>query len=430
MRTSCVLAFYVSLAAVCLANTPGDESKTAPEWRKTYDAAFEANQQQHFDEAVALLRKSWDRAESDEERGVVATDLGQTYRQLGRTKDAAQWFERALETWRRDSLRSDPRQSLMSAVTAVDLADSSRDIGDYERAERVLREGLTFTASDPAPKALVRNNLADLLREEGRSAEAEPLFRETLENPVTEPRDRAGALVGLADIDRQRGAWNSSIERWNQALDIHRSQQDSKSEAIALRGLAMTWLDSGSPARAEPLLKRSVQMLENLPGAPPEQLASALSSMAELYRSENKFTLAENEFSRALQIDRKQLGDSHPQVAWLMEMLAEVISARGDFTLARDFASRATDTMCGVFGDDSMPAAVALANRALIEERANHTEDATHYYERAIGIARSHPANRTLYATMLNRYAVFLKGIHRGREAKALALEARSFQPR
>jgi tetratricopeptide (TPR) repeat protein len=428
MRTTFVLAFYVSLAAVCLADNSEVDLKTAPEWRKTYDAGLEASRTQHYDEALSLFQDNWDHARSDEEHGVVALDLGQIYRRLGRPKDAAQWFDRALQAWNRESLRSDPRQGLMAAVSAIDLADTCRDNGEYDRAERILHQALTAPASDEAPKAMVRNSLGDLLREEGRDAEAEPLFSENLKNPLTAPRDRAGSLIGLADIERQRRAWDASVEHWNHALEINRTEVDSASEAISLRGLAITWLDAGSPARAEPLLKRSARIMESLPETSPEQLASTLSGLGQLYRSENKLTLAENEWSRALELDRKELGDSHPQVAWLMEMLADVISARGEFSVARDYATRAAQTMGAAFGEDSMPLAAALTNRALVEERAAHFDEAAHDYERAVGIARSHNSNRSVYLDMLRRYTDFLKATHHEREAKALALEARGFR--
>jgi len=428
MRTSFVLAFYVSLAAVCFADNPEADSKTAPKWRKVYDDGLEASRLGHFDEALSLLQNNWDHALTDEEHGVVALDFGEIYRRLGRPKDAAQWFDRAMQAWNRESLRTSPRQGLMAAISAIGFADACRDNAEYDHAERILHQALTAPASDEAPKAMVRNSLGDLLREEGRDAEAEPFFSENLKNPRTSPRDRAGSLVGLADIERQRRAWDASVEHWNLALELNRTEADSSSEAISLRGLAITWLNAGSPARAEPLLKRSASIMESRPETAPEQLASTLSGLGQLYRSENKLTLAENEWSRALEIDRKELGDGHPQVAWLMEMLADVISARGDFSVARDYATRAAQTMGAAFGEDSMPLAAALTNRAIVEERASRFDEAAHDYERAVGIARSHNSNRSVYLDMLRRYADFLKATHHGREAKALALEARSFR--
>lgn len=313
------------------------------------------------------------------------------------------------------------RPPLWSSVTAsVDLASHYRTTGDYAASEKLLRELMSTPPGDPRLAALVRNDLADLLREEGRDIEAEPLFLQTLDAPGISVRERAAALIGLADIDRQHGRWSCSIDRWNAALDITRQEQDSRAEAVVLRGLGMTWLESGSPARGEPLLRRALKMIEDDTEIAPEMVAGVRSALGELYRAENKPALAENEWTRALQMDRAALGEVHPQVAWLMEMLSDIYSVRGEYTLGRDYAARAAETMRVSFGDDSMPVACALANRALIAQRAGDTNAAIEDYEQAIRISREHPEHADLGSLLLHRYAELLKTVHRGREAKAL----------
>jgi tetratricopeptide (TPR) repeat protein len=425
MRIPIALAIYVSLSTMSFADTTSGGGEIASEWRKVYDAGFNASQHHNYDQALTLYKNTWETAANDEERGAVATDISHVYRHLGRVKEAAQWFERARQAW-----VGNPDHGFVLAASAANLADSFRNAGEYDNAERILREALAFRLIDANAKTLVRNNLADLLREEGRGLEAEPLFQETLSSPAISPQSRANALIGLADIARHDGAWQSSMERWNEALEITRRENDPKSEAIALRGLAMTWLSSGSAARAEPLLRRSLQMLESAQDTPPEQIASVRSSLGELYRAENKLALAEDEWSRALQIDRKALGEEHPQVAWLLEMLSDVFSARGEFSLARDYATRASQMMRGSFGENSLPVAAALTNRALVEVRASDFNAAAQDYEQAIGIARTHPESRSMQAAMIKRYSDLLKVMHRGREARELDLEARSFRLR
>jgi len=322
----------------------------------------------------------------------------------------------------------------VSAPAAVvsNLADAYRATGDYAGAERLLREGADSHLFDPGLKSLLRNNLADLLREEGRNSEARALFEESARVSVDAWRQQVGALIGLADIDRQEGNWQASIKQWNEALEICRREHDERSEAIALHGLGITWLQSGKAARAEPLLHRSLRMMENNPDTLPEEVAIAHAGLADLYRSESKLALAEGELSRALQIDRGVLGEAHPQVAVLVAKLADVYSARGEFSLAREYGTQASQTMRAAFGENSMPAAAALTNQAAVEQRAGDFGAAAKHYECAIRIARSHPEYGAMQAVMLQRYAGLLKAMHRSREAKALlaqgGAEVRSFQ--
>jgi len=411
MRTPIALAICASLAA-------GSFAETAPAWTGVYEAGLAASQRRSYEEALAFYERSWETSRTPDERGASATGIGQAYRHLGRIKEAQQWLERAWQAW-----SADPRQDFGIAITAASLANLYRTTGDYSGAERLLREALVSPACDPESRGLIRNNLADLLREEGRNAEALPLFQESIGSigsGTVSWRQRAGALIGLADIDGQKGDWEASVNRWNEVLEICRREKDDKTEAIALRGLALTWLRSGLAARAEPLLRRSLRMMENNPDTPPEQVAGALAGMGELHHAENKLALAEGEWSRALQIDRAALGEVHPQVACLMEMLSDVYSARGEFALAREYATRASEMMSGSFGENSMPVATALTNRALVEQRAGDRDAAAKDYERAIGIARIHPDHRGIEALIVQRYAVLLKAMHRKREAKAM----------
>jgi len=421
MRTPIALAIYVSVFTV---TSPAGSFAEGPvsidNWSTVYQAGLAANQGHSYEESLGLFQRSWEISRTAEERGVSAIGLGQTWRKLDHLKEAKEWLEHA-----RQAFRADSRLGSRLAVTTADLADLYRAANDYPGAERLLREMLISPSCDAESKALLRNNLADLLREEGRSTEAEPLFEESVGLDAVSWKQRFAALVGLADIARQKGDWEASVNQWNEALEICRRERDDASEAVALRGLGTTWLKAGEPARAEPLLRRALWIMENNSAIPPEQLADAHSGLAELYRSENKLALAEDEWSRALRIDRTALGDAHPQVAILMEMLADVYSARSEFGLARDYANRASETMSVSFGENSMALAAALTNRAAVEERASDPRAAAKDYERAIDIARVHPEHRSLQVVMIRRYAGLLKAMHRPREAKALDIEAR-----
>jgi tetratricopeptide (TPR) repeat protein len=425
MYTPIALTVYVSLftgifATACFAEDP---MPSTTQWTTVYDAGLAAAQSHSGEQALDLFQRSWEVSRTPAERGMSAASLGQAYRRLGRMNQAKEWLERARQTF-----SAEPRLPSKLALTSSALADLYRTMGDYPGSERLLREALASPSFDADSRAMLRNNLADLLREEGRSSEAQPLFMESLHLGDIPWREGVAALIGLADIDHQIGDLTGSIGRWNEVLEICRREHDEKAEAIALRGLGVTWLDSGAAARAEPLLRRGLRMMENNADMPFEEVANAHSALAQLYRSENKLALAEGEWSRALQIDRTALGQAHPQVAVLMAKLADVYSARGEFGLARDYAARASESMSGSFGENSMQVATALTNQAEVEQRAGDLDAAAKDYQRAIRIARAHPEHRSLQLAMIQRYAGLLKVMHRSGEAKALSLEAKSFQ--
>ena len=146
MRTLIALGVYVSLATGSFAGVPNG---TVQEWKTIYEAGLSASRFQKYEEALNYFEQSWEASSTLDQRGASATHLGQTYRRLGRIKEARQWLERAKEAWAADSGRG---YSL--AVTDTHLSDLYRAIGDYAGAERLLREALVLRSCDTESKAL------------------------------------------------------------------------------------------------------------------------------------------------------------------------------------------------------------------------------------------------------------------------------------
>lgn len=408
MRISFALALYVSLAASALPDEINNN------WAAVHGAGIEADEHGNYDQAIGYFRQCWSLAQGTVERGICASDLGQAYRGAKRSKEAIEWLERAHAIW-----LANPGAGRLPAVTEASLADLYRDAGDYGRAEALLREALAVPNENPDLTDGVRNNLADLLREEGRSGEARQLFALSLERSEISWQQRINALAGLADLNRRSGNRNASEKEWNEVVEIAQGRGDSISEAIALRGLASLWLSAGNPARAEPLFRRSLAILENDPKAAPQDIATSLFNLAQLYRDQNKLALAQDAWSRVLRIERQAFGDMHPQVAETEEMLAEVYAQRGQYKIAFDYATNAVESMRCLFGGNAMPTAVAFANRGTVERLAGDLDSALKDYQRAIAITRMNPRNELLQRSLVEKYAALLKAAHREKEAKS-----------
>jgi tetratricopeptide (TPR) repeat protein len=300
--------------------------------------------------------------------------------------------------------------------------------GDYNAAERVLREAIVLRQDDVGFASGLRIALGDLLREEGKQKQAGTVFQSVLNKGGIGWRQEVSARMGLAGSQGQSGLTESSVAGWNRALSVAREKGDTVLESSALRGLAITWLEAGQPGYAEPLLKRSLKMLEAESAPEPWQLAATLTVIGECYRARNKLALAEDAWTRALELDRKAFGESHPQVALVMGHLADVYSARKEFTLARDYANRVVVMMKSSCGEDSLATAAAIANLAGVEWRSNSVDAALESYGNALRIARNYPENSIVTSRIALGYALALKAKHRDKEAKALVLEANSFR--
>ena len=307
--------------------------------------------------------------------------------------------------------------------------------GEYINAETSLR-ALLEKAPRNAQAVNIQIALADLLREEGRTHEARELFEEVRRSPKfaasEDWRVHMDLLRGLADLDSHNSgsvnnqSINAGLAEWNEAISLAHSHNDAVAEANTLRGLAISWLDAGSPGRAEPLLRRSLRMLGSEQSARPWDMASAFTAMGQCYRDEGKFMLAEDSFLRALELDRTSLGDAHPQVAFIMEQLAGVNSMLKRFERAREYSARATEAMRTACGGESLAVANALVVEAEVDSRTNRASEAADKCSRALEIVRNHPCPKYFEVRLMQLYANVLKAIHRDREARALGTEVKS----
>jgi tetratricopeptide (TPR) repeat protein len=300
--------------------------------------------------------------------------------------------------------------------------------GDYSGGEIAFREALAIPATSEGITTNLRNGLGDLLREEGKEGEARTLFNRVLSSPDITWQQQLTSIMGLAAMDGHAISPEAGAEQWMKVLAIAREHADKVSEGSALRGLAYMWFETGAPAKAEPLLRRSLQLLENNADAPAWEVASTLATTGQVYRAMDKLALAENVWTRALNLYRTIFGENHPQTAYIMERLAEVYALRKNFVMARQYSLRALEAMRVSCGDDSLAVAAALASQGNVEEYANSLPAALEDYSAALQIAREHPDNPKTEAGIMLHYAALLKATHRDREAKGVIAEAKLFQ--
>jgi hypothetical protein len=135
--------------------------------------------------------------------------------------------------------------------------------GDYTGAERTLCNAIEDRGPDSPGSTDLRTALGDLMREQGKDSEASALFAIVLRAPESIWKQQMAAQVGLAGIEGTAGAADASAAGWNNAIAPARDHPDAPGEAIALRGLADAWLIAREPSKADPLLRRSLRMMES-----------------------------------------------------------------------------------------------------------------------------------------------------------------------
>jgi hypothetical protein len=85
--------------------------------------------------------------------------------------------------------------------------------------------------------------------------------------------------------------------------------------------LAQLYDDQRRPTEAEPLLKRSLAILEKALGPNHPDVATALANLAQLYDDQGRPAEAEPLLKRSLAILEKVLGPDHPEAVVLRKKL-------------------------------------------------------------------------------------------------------------
>jgi tetratricopeptide (TPR) repeat protein len=415
MRFFAAPALFVCLAGMCFGG----------EWETANRKGTEAYGRHAWSEALAAFEASWPLCETPLQQAISANDRAAALYALDRLTEAQHWFERSVGLW-----GTIPGHATEMAETALGLVDLQRALGKFSTAEAEARK---YLASDlpNEQKAAFLNTLGDMFREQSRTNESRTNFETTLRLGNISPARQIEAWLGLADLDRGTGNSTESIEKWNKALTMARHWSAQPSEALALRGLGLTWTGMGEFARAQPALRKSLDILEKEDAPQPRQIAAGYSCLAQLYSRQGKLALAVEAWSHALDIERKYSGEGHPETAVIMESLAGAYSSQGRFDKARELAEQAHRVMTANFGTDSFPAAGALATIALVDQREKRFDAAAAKYASALQTmrARSVQSDENTLSVM-ERYATVLAALHRSQQAKQIKAEIKSFRLR
>ncbi len=403
MRTLSVLTVGVSLVF----------GLQASEWTSRQEAGQAALQRHDFSGAAGIFEEAVPLAATANERRMALASYGIALSRTDRNAEAKSVLEQALA--------ADPSSDNERAIILAALASVDRTLGDYRSSEKILRAAIADKTADANAQATLMVNLADLLREEARNEEAGQILIEASNLPGLPRAQEISVLVERAELNREMRLWDASIAAWNQLGEIVTNDHSTQLEAVYTGGLGETWLSAGNVARAEPLLRRSLQLLREDPGTSSSQIAMALALMANVYTAENKLALAAPYLNEAISRDEATLGVAHPQVALLLEIRASILSRRGEPQPARDDLARARDIMAAHFGPESTAVAGVDAALGDVEQRANRPAVAATQYGAALKLLRAAGAEGARYGSVLvARYAAALKAAHRGAEAQAL----------
>jgi|CXWL01.1.fsa_nt_gi serine/threonine protein kinase len=355
--------------------------------------------------------------------------MGHVYTLLGLHDAARPLLEGGLAT-RRRLLAADAPEVIESIEH---LAALDTETARWDEAEALHREALAANerrygaASRQAARAITK--VAILLHNRGRLDEAIPLQQRALAS-----LDRLGPpdddyLTGLNNLgtlylDLGRFVEAEPIVRRTVALREELLGPDNPSVAQSLSNLALLLLNTKRGSEARPLLERAVAIREKVLGPEHPNLAWSLRLLAETYRLDKSYDQTQAILDRCLALQEKALGPRHPFLALTLESLGNLARERGDLASAQGYLERCVAVAEPALGHEHLDLAYYLRSLANVYRDQRRFAAAEPLYRRALAIFAKQQAGAADRKEARDDYAAMLRAAGRPAEAQALLAEA------
>jgi len=329
---------------------------------------------------------SFSRAAQVEQEAVVAEQVSNFLRGVFEVSNreagdltASEILDRAAE--RLDAeLLDRPRIRVRLMVT---LGESHLRLGNYERAEALLEQGLAGTrdllGEDHAETLRAMEGLAGLHESLGRFEDAEPLYLRLLES---RRRNRGG---------------------------------EHPDTLTSLAGLAGMYVDGGFPEKAEPLYREVLETRRAVLGDDHPDTLLAMVKLADFYRAEGQADRLEGMCLRILETRRRVLGEDHPDTLTSLLDLTALYREQGRPNEAASLQRDILEARSRVHGNDDADTLAAIDELARLYVAGKRYEEAEPLYREARETRRrvlgdGHPNTLTTMAALAELY--LLQGRH------------------
>ncbi|MCP4375624.1 MAG: tetratricopeptide repeat protein [bacterium] len=307
-------------------------------------------------------------------------NLGLTYWQTGRVKEASPLYEEALASARKEQDRQGEGAWLGNLGLAyADLGEPRRAIDSYTQALDIARE-----IGDRRGEGNRLGNLGLTYADLGEPRRAIDFYTQALDiaREIGDRRGEGSDLGKLGNAYLNLGEPRRAIDFYTQALDIVREIGDRRGEGIHLGNLGLAYLDLGEPRRAIDSYTQALDIAREIGDRRGE--GNRLGNLGIVYANLGEPRRAIDYYTQALDIAR-EIGDRRGEGSRLGNLglayanLGEPHQAIDSYTQALDIAREIRDRR----GEGSR-----LGNLGLAYANLGEPHQAIDSYTQALDIAR------------------------------------------
>ncbi|MEE4297902.1 MAG: tetratricopeptide repeat-containing protein kinase family protein, partial [Pseudomonadales bacterium] len=303
-------------------------------------------------------------------RATLQKVMGDVFASLRLVPDAVPLYEAVL-THARERWPA-PSAEVMAAEAQLGIALA--DIGDFERADRLLGSALgqlelLGDAVDPLVRARTLNQRGIVDREAGRYDAAAEHYARALDlaeaYPAVQTELASVLLNNLGQLSEATGRYEEAADYHRRALALREDQLDPLHPSLltSMNNLAGNLDRLSRFEEATALYGELIRRSEAVYGPSPA-LAMHLNNAASAWKRWGRPKDAEPLQRRALDLFREHLGDDHRHVAMAYNNLANLLHDQGRAAEAVELHRRSLTMHREIYGEDHDRTAGSLANLA------------------------------------------------------------------
>lgn len=319
-------------------------------------------------------------------------------------------------------------------IGLFEATEGGRALTDTLTARELLTRGVAQArelTGQPAMQAQMLDVVGRLYTHLGDYDRAEPLLREALEIRRSlhgpEHADVLTSMESVANVLEARQLVDETLQLRRQILALRRELDgDDHPRAVsALWSLAAVLHRKGEYSEADSLFDLWIALVSDGPAVLTPLRARQTTEVGRLLALRGEYGRAEPVLRRALAMNRALYGDRHQYVAEIIGELGRLHLNLDRYAQADSLMGEALEMVRASFPDGHPEVARALRDRAVVQLRAGRFAAAEPYLREALEIhQRIHgPENLEVAMTALD-LAVTLTRTGRPREGEALAREA------
>ncbi len=220
------------------------------------------------------------------------------------------------------------------------------------------------------------------------------LWRETTHAET----EAARGMGWLATLYNSQGLYSEAEPLLLRSIDILEQQLgvDHPDFATSLNNLATLYFSQGQYSKVEPLDLRSLEIRERQLGADHPHVATSLNNLANLYNFQGRYSEAETLLLQSLKIRERQLGTDHPHVATSLNNLANLYESQGRYSEAETLLLQSLKIRERQLGADHPDVATSLNGLAKLYFLQGNYIDAEPLFLRSLEIreqqlGKNHP---------------------------------------